>query len=313
MAKNNEIENTKLKEKINLLSNNYKRDSVYFINLNKESISKIKSKLKDSILNHKTLSRIINPNEDKKNINNKNITNQQTTVHSKYISTSKKGKNFVDNANNNSFTNNVTSYSNLEKTTNYSNKYTPKATTYTSKQPTKTSYNTPKATIFRGNTKVTIAKTKPITQKSYITTNTKKSTTISNNSSKIVYGIPALDNAINIKNITNSPIYPGCESNIDEKSKQNCLNTKIASFVYNKFNTDVAKRLKYKGFNEIRVLFVIDKYGKSKAIKTIGRWPNTLSSEAKRVVNLLPKMKPGKINGRNLEVKYSIKVPFFIK
>ena len=96
--------------------------------------------------------------------------------------------------------------------------------------------------------------------------------------------------------IENVPVFPGCERGNNE-NKRKCMSEKIARFVQNKFNTDLAGDLGLTGRQRISVIFKIDKNGNVTGIRARAPHPR-LEKEAIRVINLLPKMKPGKQRGK---------------
>jgi protein TonB len=105
------------------------------------------------------------------------------------------------------------------------------------------------------------------------------------------------------------PIFPGCKG--DREALRNCFSSEIKKFVLKKFNADLASDLGLQSgtIQRIIVLFVIDKEGNISDIKS--RAPHVrLQEEAIRVINLLPKMQPGKQRGRAVAVKYSLPIVF---
>ena len=105
------------------------------------------------------------------------------------------------------------------------------------------------------------------------------------------------------------PIFPGCTGNREEL--RNCFSSQIQKFVSKNFNADLAGELGLQPgtIQRIIVLFVIDKEGNISDIKS--RAPHVrLQEEAIRVINSLPKMKPGKQRGRAVAVKYSLPIVF---
>jgi protein TonB len=111
--------------------------------------------------------------------------------------------------------------------------------------------------------------------------------------------------------IENVPIYPGCESgNNDQKRK--CMSDKITEFVQKKFNTDIAGDLGLTGKQRISVIFKIDKNGNVTGVRSRAPHPR-LEKEAARVINLLPKMKPGKQRGKAVIVPYSLPILFQVQ
>ena len=111
--------------------------------------------------------------------------------------------------------------------------------------------------------------------------------------------------------IENVPVFPGCESGNNE-AKKACMNEKIKQFVSRKFNTDLAQDLGLTGVQKISVFFKIDKHGDIIDIKSRATHPN-LEKEAKRVVGLLPKMKPGRQRGTAVRVPYYLPIKFQIQ
>ena len=126
------------------------------------------------------------------------------------------------------------------------------------------------------------------------------------------------------------PIYPGCEqgSNAD---KRKCMSTKIAEFVAKKFK--IPDDLGLTGRQRINVIFKIDTNGnivgvRARAVLDIEAWAaNQGATEAEvvnraklileisavRVINMLPKMKPGRIDGKAVIVPYSLPITFQVQ
>ena len=111
--------------------------------------------------------------------------------------------------------------------------------------------------------------------------------------------------------IENVPEYPGCEkgSNAD---KRKCMSAKIAKFVQRKFNTDLAGDLGLSGRQRISVIFKINKSGDVVGVRSRAPHPR-LEKEAARVINLLPKMKPGRQRGKAVVVPYSLPITFQVQ
>ena len=111
--------------------------------------------------------------------------------------------------------------------------------------------------------------------------------------------------------IENVPEYPGCErgSNAD---KRKCMSEKIAKFVQRKFNTYLAGYLGLSGRQRISVIFKIDKNGNVTGVRSRAPHPR-LEKEAARVINMLPKMKPGRQRGKPVIVPYSLPITFQVQ
>lgn len=107
------------------------------------------------------------------------------------------------------------------------------------------------------------------------------------------------------------PIYPGCERGSNAE-KRNCMSENIAQFVSRKFNTDIAEDLGLSGKQRINVIFKIDKNGNVVDVRASGPHP-ILEKEAVRVVKMLPKMKPGRIEGKPVIVSYALPISFVVQ
>ena len=111
--------------------------------------------------------------------------------------------------------------------------------------------------------------------------------------------------------IENVPEYPGCEKGSNTE-KRKCMSAKIAKFVQRKFNTDLAGDLGLSGRQRINVIFKIDKNGNVTGVRSRAPHPR-LEKEAARVINLLPKMKPGRQRGKAVIVPYSLPITFQVQ
>ena len=111
--------------------------------------------------------------------------------------------------------------------------------------------------------------------------------------------------------IENVPEYPGCEKGSNSE-KRKCMSAKIAKFVQRKFNTDLAGDLGLSGRQRINVIFKIDKRGNVVGVRSRAPHPR-LEKEAARVINMLPKMKPGRQRGKAVVVPYSLPITFQVQ
>lgn len=112
--------------------------------------------------------------------------------------------------------------------------------------------------------------------------------------------------------IENVPVFPGCENEKGNNAKKQCMSDKIADFVNKKFNTELAGDLGLSGRQRINVMFKIDKNGDIIGVGARAPHP-ALEKEAARVINLLPKMKPGKQRGKSVIVPYSLPIIFVVQ
>ncbi|MFB9051641.1 M56 family metallopeptidase [Formosa undariae] len=107
------------------------------------------------------------------------------------------------------------------------------------------------------------------------------------------------------------PIFPGCEDlSVEERKK--CMSNKISQFVGKNYNTDLAGELDLSGRQRISVIFKIDKQGNIVDARARAS-EDALAEEAVRVVNLLPKMQPGKQKGKEVTVPYSLPIVFQVQ
>ena len=111
--------------------------------------------------------------------------------------------------------------------------------------------------------------------------------------------------------IENVPVYPGCEKGNNAKKKA-CMSEKISKFVQKKFNTELAGELGLSGRQRINVIFKIDKNGNITGVRSRAPHPR-LEKEAARVINMLPKMKPGMQRGKAVIVPYSLPIVFQVQ
>lgn len=131
---------------------------------------------------------------------------------------------------------------------------------------------------------------------------------LSNENNKIINDN---DGSIPFAIIDEVPVFPGCTGT--KLQLRTCLQEKITEHVNKNFNADLASELKLiPGVKRIFVMFKIDKEGNVSDVKA--RAPhNVLQEEAIRVVKMLPKMLPGKQDGKAVNVKYSLPIAFKVE
>ena len=109
--------------------------------------------------------------------------------------------------------------------------------------------------------------------------------------------------------VDEAPVYPGCEDLASNEEKKTCLSREVTMFVNLNFNTSLGKKLNLTGLNRIFVQFRINSDGVVEVVKV--RAPHeALEEEAKRVVKSLPKMVPGRQNGKKVGVLYSLPITY---
>ena len=110
---------------------------------------------------------------------------------------------------------------------------------------------------------------------------------------------------IEIDELSEVPVYPGCE-NIINKTK--CLQENIQRHIVRNFKyPKEAKKNKIQG--RVFVQFIVGTGGYVDIIKTRGP-DDLLEKEAERIISLLPKFKPGILNGKPVRVPFSMPIIF---
>jgi len=110
---------------------------------------------------------------------------------------------------------------------------------------------------------------------------------------------------IEIDELSEVPVYPGCE---DIRNKTKCLQENIQRHIVRNFKyPKEAKKNKIQG--RVFVQFIVGTGGYIDVIKTRG--PNEfLEREAQRIISLLPRFKPGILNGKPVRVPFSMPIIF---
>lgn len=107
--------------------------------------------------------------------------------------------------------------------------------------------------------------------------------------------------------IEDAPIWPGCEKR-PKSARRNCFEEQIKKHIKKNFRyPEIAQEMGIQG--QVLVVFVIDAEGQIVNIRMRGPDKN-LENEAKRIIELLPKMTPGRQRGRAVRVPYSIPIVF---
>lgn len=125
------------------------------------------------------------------------------------------------------------------------------------------------------------------------------------------------------------PVFPGCKGSRKEKAA--CLNVSMRKHVGRYFNIDGIMCVKFdeveisedvkekvcvkeipKGKVKMFATFRINKNGEIDDVKVRAPY-NHLKKEVLRVINKLPKMKPGKQRGKAIGVRYTLPISFNVK
>ena len=105
------------------------------------------------------------------------------------------------------------------------------------------------------------------------------------------------------------PIFPGCED-VNPKERKNCFSQKMSEHIKKNFKyPKEAKKNRITG--KVIASLIINKEGEIQNITTRGpENGKLLEDEARRIISLLPKMKPGTQRGEPVNVRYSIPLNF---
>ncbi|GGW67800.1 hypothetical protein DFQ11_10464 [Winogradskyella epiphytica] len=112
--------------------------------------------------------------------------------------------------------------------------------------------------------------------------------------------------SLNFEIVESVPVYKGCENEIRNKNKKECMNEKVADFFKKNFDTTLPKDSKVpSGKIRIFVTFIVNEEGK--VVEGIANGPDThFENEAIRVLNLLPKLTPGYYKGEPIRFPFSL-------
>lgn len=103
------------------------------------------------------------------------------------------------------------------------------------------------------------------------------------------------------------PIYPGCTGKTNAELKK-CFEKKVIEHISKNYQfPELAMEMGIHG--KVFVMFSIDQNGVVTDIKTRGP-DKVLENEARRIISLLPKMKPAMQRNRSVKVPYSIPINF---
>ena len=136
------------------------------------------------------------------------------------------------------------------------------------------------------------------------------SLSVSTNKTPILNLIDGDNVEVSFSTVNNVPIFPGCDKG-NNAERRKCMSQKITKFVQKEFNVNIARNLGLYGRQRISVIFKINKKGNVVGVRARAPHPN-LKKEAIRVVNMIPKMKPGMQLGKAVIVPYSLPIIFYL-
>ena len=143
----------------------------------------------------------------------------------------------------------------------------------------------------------------------YRLSDVEKGSMISININKIDNGLDFLSklNKDNSMILSLVPVFPGCEK-LSEIKKRECFQDKMNRHIAQNFRyPEIAQKKGIQG--RVIIQFVVGKDGNVGGIKTRGPDP-ILEKEAVRIISLLPKIKPGEMEGRKVRVPFSTAITF---
>lgn len=126
----------------------------------------------------------------------------------------------------------------------------------------------------------------------------------------IIFYIEGVDNTA-FKNLKDNeaPIFPGCDSLAINLQKK-CFKDKVTAHIAKKLNKKLADGLDLSAHKKnVYASFKINKDGKTVEVSTV-ETHRALGDEVERVLNLLPTMKPGNIDKKNIKVEYYLTIDF---
>ncbi len=105
------------------------------------------------------------------------------------------------------------------------------------------------------------------------------------------------------------PIFPGCEKYQDNDERKACMSRKLYQFIGKHFDTQLASELGLEGQHKIFTQFKVSQTGEVIFKGARASHPK-LEAEAKRVIELLPKMTPGKQRLKPVDVIFGLPINF---
>jgi hypothetical protein len=106
--------------------------------------------------------------------------------------------------------------------------------------------------------------------------------------------------------IENVPLYKGCENEIDNAAKKQCMSQKIGQLFNDNFNTIIPKDSNLSpGLASVFIAFKVDEKGRVVDIEVKAE-TDYLINEAIRVTKLIPNLKPGYFRGEPVKVPFSL-------
>ncbi|MDP5101134.1 MAG: energy transducer TonB [Nonlabens sp.] len=122
---------------------------------------------------------------------------------------------------------------------------------------------------------------------------------------------PATPTTMTMGNASEAPLFPGCSTKMNNKERIDCFNEKIQRFVLRNFDTSIADRLDTEQV-KFTVVFTLDTRGEVVDVMVKSKIA-AIEQEAKRLMNKLPDMTPGKYDNKAINVQYALPIVFNIR
>ena len=108
--------------------------------------------------------------------------------------------------------------------------------------------------------------------------------------------------------VESAPIFPGCETFESTIERKKCTSEKIQNFINKEIDMEIiSKNQQANATRKARTLFEIDTLGLIRKIQVRANQPD-IETEIKRVVQLLPIMKPAIHRGRTVSISYTMPI-----
>ena len=143
-------------------------------------------------------------------------------------------------------------------------------------------------------------------------TSIKKEHTLKQNSS-VIY---TYDNTTNYYEADNVATFSKCEKEkTTNLEKSNCFITNLMIYTVDELQkSNTIKNSNFKsGTKKTRILFIIDEQGKIHVTKILGNWPKNFIKNISNILEATPNIIPATKSGEKIPVKFSIKIPFYVK
>ena len=124
--------------------------------------------------------------------------------------------------------------------------------------------------------------------------------------------VPEIPEDIPCAIIQEVPVFPGCEKYKTNEDRKKCMNARLNRFIRKNFDSRLGQELGIDGWNKIMTQFKVNHKGEVVFLGARAPHPK-LEKEARRVIEKLPNMKPGKHKGIPVNVIFGLPINFQVK